>query len=287
MLILRNPLIESFEAIVRLGTAHAAAKELGVTQTAITQRIKALEEGLKVTLFLRSRKGMVITEEGKALLQYQKNILEAEGDLVSKMTGDDRQEVSLTIVGPTSAISTRVADNCAEIYSKYPFLRLHLQSEDHKDLVAMVKRGEADFAIVPPSSVPNEVHSKMLKPDRYLLVATADWKGRELKEILMNERIIDFYESDLTSLNYLKKFELDSYTKRSRLFVNQNEALIKYLVQGVGIGTLTESVAKPYLDSGSLVKLNGGRVIEDPLALLWYARTKQLKYFEEIVRSIK
>lgn len=287
MLILRNSLLDSFEAIARLGTAHAAAKELGVTQTAITQRIKALEEGMGVTLFLRSRKGMALTDEGSALLQYQKNIIDAEGSLLAKITGEHRQEVSLTIAGPTSAISTRVADNCLPIYSKYPFLRLNLLSEDHKDLIGMIKRGEADLAIVSPNQVPNEVQSKLLKPDRYLLVCTPEWKGRELKEILKNERVIDFYESDETSNNYFKKFELDSFINSSRLYINQNEALIKYLINGIGFGTLTESVAKPYLDNGALIKLNRGQVMEDPLALIWYTRSKQLQYFEEIIRSIK
>jgi DNA-binding transcriptional LysR family regulator len=70
MLILTNPLLEAFEAVVRLGTTHAAAQELRITQTAITQRIKALEEGLSLTLFLRSRRGMSITDEGKALRNF-------------------------------------------------------------------------------------------------------------------------------------------------------------------------------------------------------------------------
>jgi DNA-binding transcriptional LysR family regulator len=287
MLILKNPLLDSFEAISRLGTAHAAAKELGVSQTAITQRIKALEEGMGVTLFLRSRKGMVITEEGKALLQYQKNIVEAEGTLIAQITGEHRSEISLTLIGPTSTISSRVADNCLPLYAKFPFLKLNLQSEDHKDLVQIIKRGEADLAIINPQFVPNEFHSKLLKPEKYLLVATSKWKGRDLKDILTTERIIDFYKEDNTTINYLKKFQFDSLSKLNRLYVNENATLVKFLIHGIGIGTLTESIAKSYLEDGSLIKLNRGQVLEDSLALVWYSRSKQLKYFEEIIRSIK
>jgi LysR family glycine cleavage system transcriptional activator len=58
MLILRNPLLEAFSAVAKLGTTHAAADELGITQTALTQRVKALEAGLEASLFLRSRRGM-------------------------------------------------------------------------------------------------------------------------------------------------------------------------------------------------------------------------------------
>jgi LysR family transcriptional regulator, chromosome initiation inhibitor len=287
MVNIRHPLIVAFEHVVSLRTIHAASKKLGLTQAAVTKRIQALESELGVSLFLRSRRGMTLTAEGLSFLQYCKTIQEAEGQLLGKITGNDRQEASITIIGPTSAISSRIADNCAPLYSKFPFLRLHLKSDDHANLVETVKRGEADLAIVPPSQVPNEMSSKRLAADRYFLVGSVQWKGRALKDILESERIIDFYDSDRTTLNYLAHFELDKYVKQNRLYVNENEALIRYFKLGLGYGTLTESIAKPHLEAGELIRLNHGRTMEDPLALVWYARSRQLAYFEATVRSIK
>jgi len=285
MLILRNPLLDAFEAVARLGTAHAAADEIKVTQTAITQRIKALETGLSLTLFLRSRRGMALTDEGKALLQYCSGCREIEGQFLSGIQGQTRSEISLRIVGPTSAISTRVAMNVEPLYRLFPFLKLNLQSEDHENRIEMIRRGEADAAIVSPSEVPNEMDSKLLKPDRYILVASSKWKGRKLSEILESERVIDFYESDETTLKYLKHFELKA--SRDRLFINENEALIRMFSAGVGFGTLTESVAAPYLESGKLIALNRGQTIEDHLALVWYPRPRKMDYFEAMTKAIK
>ncbi len=287
MVILKNPLLVAFEKVVLLKTVHAAAIDLGLTQAAITKRIQALESEMGVNLFLRSRRGMALTEEGAALLQFCKITQDAEGELFGKIKGQERQESSLTLIGPTSAISTRVAENCSPLYSKYPFLRLHLRSDDHTNLVESIRRGEADLAIVPPSQVPNEMDSKLLKPDKYYLVAAKSWKNRDLKEILKNERIIDFYESDSTTLTYLKKFSLEKLVKKSRLFVNENEALIRYFTQGVGFGTLTESVAEPFLASDQLVRLNKAQTIDDPLALVWYPRSKRQPFFDDLIKSIK
>ena len=150
-----------------------------------------------------------------------------------------------------------------------------------------IRRGEADLAIVPPSQVPNEMDSKVLKPDKYFLVATNSWKNRDLKEILQNERMIDFYESDSTTLNYLKKFNLEKHVCKSRLFVNENEALIRYFMLGVGFGTLTETVAKPFLENETLIRLNKAQSVEDPLALVWYPRPKRQPHFDELIKSIK
>ena len=59
--------LQAFVSVARQGTVHGAAAELYLTQTGITQRIRAIEKELKTTLFLRSRKGMTLTQEGEAL----------------------------------------------------------------------------------------------------------------------------------------------------------------------------------------------------------------------------
>lgn len=287
MVVLKNSLLLAFERIADLKTVHAAASDLGLTQAAMTKRLRLLESQLGVTLFLRSRRGMSLTEEGKALLQFCKTTGEAEGQLMSKLKGESNMEVSLTIAGPTSAISSRVNKDCIPLYSKYPFLKLHFQSEDHANLIEMIRLAKVDLAIVPPNLVPNEMDSKVLKPDRYLLVGGPKWQGRHLQEILENERIIDFYESDMTTLNYLRKFGLENSKRPDRLFVNENSALIRMFAAGIGFGTLTEDIAKPFIENGDLIKLNRGQVFENPLALTWYPRHEKSNYFQDIIRSIK
>jgi LysR family transcriptional regulator (chromosome initiation inhibitor) len=278
--------LTAFERVATLGTVHAAAKDLGLTQTAITQRLKALENELGTTLFLRSRRGMSLTDEGQTILQYHSALQELEMQFVSKLRGETRGETALTIVGPTSAIATRIAANCEKLYAKFPFLKLHLRSEDEANRIDELKRGLADLAVVSPHLVPNEMDSKMLKPDHYLLVASAKWKGRKLQEILETERVIDFYENDETTTQYLKQYDLLKLLKRSRIFVNENEALIRYFSLGIGFGTLTESVAESHIRSGRLISLNKGQTFDDPLALAWYPRRNKADYFLELIKSI-
>ncbi len=160
------------------GSVHAAAKELGLTQTAVSKRIQALEAELALTLFLRSRRGMSLTEDGAILLRHCRSLQELEGLFRSQVSGQIRMENSITVVGPTSVISTRVAVSCAPLYKKYLHLRLHLRSEDHLEGFDLVRRGEADFAITPVENIPNQMQSKRLQPDRFLLLASPSlWCG--------------------------------------------------------------------------------------------------------------
>ena len=55
---LLNHNLQAFMAIVQQSTVHGAANKLGLTQTAVTQRIRSIERDLETTLFIRSRKGM-------------------------------------------------------------------------------------------------------------------------------------------------------------------------------------------------------------------------------------
>ncbi len=286
-MILQNQGLEAFVAIVEAGTVHSAADTLGLTQTAVTQRIKSLESELKLTLFLRSRRGMALTSDGTALLQYCRAAGELEGVFLSKVSGKTRGDVQLTVVGPTSAMSTRVATDCLPLYSKHPQLRLHLRSEDHSNRLELIRKGSADLAIVPAENIPNEMDSKLIKPDRYLLVASASWRGRKLSEILERERVIDFYENDSTTTNYLKYFGLNKQLKRDRLFVNSNQALLQLISAGVGFGTLTDSMARPHIEAGSIIALNKAQAVDEPLALVWYPRTQKPEYFTALLSAIK
>lgn len=285
--IIENPHLAAFKKVALTGSVHAAAIDLGLTQTAVTKRIQGLERALGLTLFLRSRRGMQLTADGQALLQHARALDDLEGVFLARVAGQARGDIQLTLAGPTSAISTRVAADCQPLYARYPHLCLHLRSDDDVNRTDLVRRGEADFAIVSPDEVPNEMDSKLLRPDRYLLVASPKWKGRRLVEILENERAIDFYENDPTTRKYLKTFGLESHLKRGRIYVNENEALIRLFSSGSGFGTLTESVARPHLESGELIALNKGQTMDDPLALIWYPRPQRPDYFADIIRSIK
>ena len=280
--------LQAFVSIVKNGTVHGAAAELNLTQTAVTQRIRVIESELKTTLFTRSRKGMLLTQEGQSLLRYCKGAIDLEGEALSAITkAGINQSIFLSLAGPTSVMTSRIIYQTVDYYRQWSQVNLNLIITDTDDRLSLVKSGQATMAIVAPETVPHELDSKMLKPDKYVLVASSQWKGRRLTDILENEKIIDFYENDQTTLNYLKKYDLISKIKKPRLFVNNNEAIIKMFSSGVGFGTLTQEIAKPHIESGDLIVLNSAHVMEDPLALIWYNRPEMPKYFEELIKAIR
>jgi DNA-binding transcriptional LysR family regulator len=231
---------------------------------------------------------MSLTQEGEALLRYCKGTEDLEGNVLSLILGGGRDRpVFFTMVGPTSVMTARIVDLCKQIYFDWPNLYLNFTISDSENRLKMVRSGLAALAIVPPEQVPNEMDSKKLKPDRYVLVASPRWKGRRLTDILENERVIDFHENDLTTVNYLKKFGLTSHLRKPHLYVNNNEAIVRLFSEGIGFGTLTLEIARPHFESGRLVALNGAAVMDDPLAATWYPRPIMPPYFQALLNALK
>ncbi len=278
---------EAFMAVAKHKSVHAGARAIHISQTAMTQRIHALEQKLKITLFIRTRQGMLLTSEGEQLLRYCQVISDYSDETLSSIANAGIDQIQrVRISGPSSIMISRIIPNCLSLMKKFPMLYITFDINDTDDLVSKLRCGLSQFSILDPHNVTRDMESKTISPEEYLLVCTKQWKGRKLLDIIKTERIIDFDESDNTTLNYLKKFDLLKLSQTDRLFINRNESLCKMFLEGYGYGTLTKEISSPYFKNGGLIQLNNGKVLQNPLSLAWYPRPKPPKYFSAIFEAI-
>lgn len=284
---LLSPQLEAFMAIVKHKTVHGAASAIHLTQTAVTQRIRSLEKQLKITLFVRTRRGMLLTQEGEALLRYCQAAKALEGEALAyiQKTGTET-EIELTISAPTSIMRARIVPACLPIMQSFPNLLMHFDVDDGEDRHEKLRAGLADLVILRKEHVRPEMQHKMLLPEEYVLVGSAKWKGRRLKEIIQNERIIDFDQTDTVTFDYLKHYDLLDIAKHSRYFVNRTENLALMVAAGIGYTTLAKEFAKPYVDKHELIILNQAKTLNISLMLAWFDRPEPPTYFSAVVKSI-
>jgi len=266
---------------------HAAAESLNLTQTAVTQRIQALEAKLHTTLFIRSRRGMELTDEGEALLQYCHAAKELEGETFAKIKGaPSANSIEICLSGPSSIMHSRIIPACYNVAKKFPNLLLKFDINDNENRHLALKAGYCQFAVVQPEHIAAEMQSKTLKAEQYVLVCSRAWKQRDLQDIIQNERIIDFNETDQITYNYLKKFALFKYARHDRHFVNKTESLALMIMEGFGYGALTREFAEPYLQQNQLILLNQGLTYESALSLVWFDRPEPPAYFKALMDAI-
>lgn len=285
---LLSPQLQAFVAVCKHNTVHAAADALSLTQTAVTQRIRTLEKQLRTTLFIRSRRGMELTAEGEALLRYCTAARDLEGEALATIQGAAvATEIEVNLTAPSSLMYSRIIPECVPVMQQFANLVIHFISSDTEDRHQALRSGMCDFAIIYQEQLAQEMQSKVLKPEQYVLVAPSSWKQRKLIDIIQQERIIDFNESDQVTFNYLKKFQLFDTAIKNRIYANRTENLALLVSKGIGYTTLAKEFAQPYIDNGELITLNQRRTIEITPILVWYDRPEPPQYFQAIISSIQ
>jgi DNA-binding transcriptional LysR family regulator len=275
-------------AILETSTVHGAAKLIGLSQTGVTQRIRSLEQSLGVTLFTRSRKGMLLTTEGRALAQYCHRALELEGETLAQLDTEQRtQDISVSLSAPSSIMRSRIIPGTSKVLEQFPNLAMEFNICDDNSGANALKSGKSQLSIILRHEVVSEFDSKLLKPEEYLLVGPSKWKKRDLKELVQNERVIDFNQEDDFTINYLKKFKLYKYMSKSRHFVNNTDALTSLIIEGQGFSVLSKKFAEPFLKSGSIVDLNQAKSLSVDFALAWYPRAQMPTYLKKLIQAIK
>jgi len=237
---LLSPPLQAFMAIAKHKTVHSAASSIHITQTAVTQRIHSLEAKLGTTLFIRTRRGMILTPEGEALLRYCHAVNEIEGEALAKITGAGiDSNIRISITGPSSIMRARIIPQCYSVIKNFPHLLVHFDINDLENRIRSLRSGDSQLAVVHKEDVAPEMKHKILKPERYVLVCTSAWKKRKLRDIIETEHIVDYDFSDQMTFNYLKHFGLFEWVKHERHFANRTDALAMMLVAGYGYGVLT------------------------------------------------
>lgn len=285
---LLSPQLQAFIAVARYKTVHGAADKLYMTQTAVTQRVRTLEARLRTTLFIRSKRGMILTPEGKALLRYCHAAQDLEGETLAHIHGVGIDtELNLSIMGATSIMHSRVIPQCFDMLKRFPKLTMEYMISDVDNGTKSLKAGDCQFALIQQEEVESEFASKPLQPEYYVLVCTPAWRKRKLEDIIKNERIIDFNRNDKMTFNYLKHYNLLVLSKQNRHFANRTDSLASMIAAGIGYGVLTTEFSEPYIKNKTLVVLNAGKSYENPMALVWFARHEPPAYFSALIDAIQ
>lgn len=284
---LLSPQLEAFVAVASHKSIHGGARAVHISQTAMTQRIHSLERRLQTTLFIRTRQGVSLTQEGEALLRYCHTVSDLSGETLAHIMGaGNTTTVQISITGPASIMVSRIIPQCLPVMKKFSQLLIHFDVNDTNQRANSLRTGLSQFAILEPENVSREMKTKVLSPEKYLLVCSKNWKDRTLRDIIKSERIIDFDESDAMTFNYLNHFNLFKLARSERIFVNKTESLAKMIAEGYGYGVLTEEFGKPYLETNQIITLNAGKAYKNSLILAWYDRPEPPKYFLALHKAI-
>mgnify|MGYP003629655543 FL=1 len=123
--------LRAFEAAARHLSFTRAAIELHVTQAAVSHQVKLLEERLGVTLFRRLPRGLMITEEGLALLPTLEESFDRMADMLERFEGGHMREVLVVGAVGTFAVGWLLR-RLADFRQRHPFIDVRLSTNNNR-----------------------------------------------------------------------------------------------------------------------------------------------------------
>lgn len=163
--------MRTFEAIVRLGSFHAAAKALGLTQPSVSQRVRELETALGTELFIRHGPRVTLTAEGHALIDHAAQLLENADGIVARFRSRDPLKGLLRIGLNESFALVCLSDLLHRLQTRYPDLKTAVHVGDTAAVGRLLNERKLDVAIVSQPDLEPHVHAQPIGVNEFGWIA--------------------------------------------------------------------------------------------------------------------
>jgi len=239
-----------FHAVAEAGSFTHAGEVLNLSQSAVSRQISALEESLKVSLFHRHARGLILTEQGELLFRTAHDVF-AKLAMAEAMLADtkDKPRGELRVTTTVSFGMLWLTPRIKEFSDLYPDIRVHLILDDDELDLGM---READIAIRFRAPVQADlVQRRLVQVTNHLYAAPAYLKRFGAPKTVddLDEHAILAYGASvpqpLADVNWLLAKSSDPTRPRKPVFtVNNIYALMLAVESGLGIAALPDYVAR-------------------------------------------
>lgn len=286
--------LAAFSCIAAHRNFRRAALELGLSPSALSHRMRSLEEQMGVRLLNRTTRSVSLSEAGVALLDRLQPALQDIQDAVEAVNAfRDSPTGTLRLNAPRTAIQLVVAPLIAKFTRAYPGMRLEIVP--NKDFVDIVREG-FDAGIRFEESLERDMIAVPIgPPQRFAVVASPEYiheRGMPLTPYELGNHLCIGSRFPSGKL-YRWEFEKDGKTldivPDSPLILEDQDMMARAALDGAGMACVFEPYALPHIANGSLV-----RVLEDwcpsfPGFFLYYPSRRQmpagLRAFIDMVKA--
>lgn len=254
----------AFVTLARLGNFTHTAKELSLTQSAISHAIKTLEEEVGCQLVERASKRTVLTQAGEVFLAH------AERSLASMYAARDELD-HMTVwgqgrlrIGASSTTCQYILPTVLREFRQcFPKCSITIETGDQPRQLEMLLGNQTDLAIMLEPERYRELEFVPLFKDELMFVTTPvhPWaKAREVTPQMLAEETLIVYNRSSTTYRMLSDHLREERLAAQQLIELSSMEAIKELVRvGVGVGVLASWICEAELRSGALVALRIGR----------------------------
>ena len=252
----------AFSALARRGSFTLAAKDLFLTQSAVSHAIKSLEDDVGCRLLDRVGRRVLLTQAGEQFLRHTEKILrEMEAARTGLETLTKWGHGRLRVGASTTACQHILPTVLREFRQSYPKCVIRIEPGDHSQQLELLRAGHIDLALIiePQASSLSEFVFVPLFQDelRFLVSPLHPWAqaGRAPRESIESETLVLYNKTSHTFRLVNEYFRDEKITLSNFIELGSMEAIKELVKIGIGVGVLAPWIARTELESGSLVSL--------------------------------
>lgn len=248
-----------FYNVAKCGSFSKAAEQLYISQPAITQSIRKLEEELGGTLFYRNTKGISLTEEGKNLYNFIEESIETLGNAQKRFQQYKNLEKGKIIIKGSGTVIEQILEKPLYKFIKtYPNIKIDILKGGHTDSLKDLSEGRIDMAVLNLPVSYEYKNIQIIEICKEECIFVMGKKYQEDKKVKIN-KIEDLSKYDLIAprkgTKYRELLDTLGNIEECKYEVMSEELQKKLAKENIGIAFIPKNKVKEELENGELIEI--------------------------------
>ena len=245
-----------FKEVAETGNISVAAKNLYISQSAVSQSVKQLETALQARLFARSPRGVSLTSEGQMLYQYVRSALGLLATGEDKLSQAQQLLLGTLVIGASDTVTSQsLVPSLDDFHRLHPGIRLKIVSGRSAKVLSMLKSGAVDIAFA-SSPADSAVESWPCFATHSAFVAGSGYDC-DFDHVYTRREIADFplilLERKASSRVFLEQeFLKHGVTLSPEIELSSRSLLVSLAHIGLGVAGVTLEFVQKALESGDI-----------------------------------
>ncbi|MCQ2537807.1 MAG: LysR family transcriptional regulator [Lachnospiraceae bacterium] len=254
-----------FNTVARNGNLSSAAKELTISQPAVSRSLQRLEEGLAVKLFVRSSRGVRLTDEGELLYEHTRPAFDSLAQAERALKAHNSTGIETIKLGVSANLCKPLfTPSLKNVLKNHPLIKMDLRIASTFELMEAVERGELDAALITrPVSVHRleyeeiaAFHDILVAAPSYITLLKSSNISLDDEAIFAVARLLIPPKSSCTGVLFRSALSDKGINPSMITEADSLDSCLDFAISGLGITLLPEPFAEDHIRSGALDRLS-------------------------------
>lgn len=284
-----------FYTVANTGNISKAAKELYISQPAISKSIQKLEESVGCKLFSRSSRGVVLTDEGKLLYEHVSEAFETLTMGEEKLKRSIELGVGHLKIGVSSTLCKYLLlPYLKEFIRQNPHISISISCQSTNDTLKLLEDNKIDIGLIGKPENLKNIHFDFLEEIEDIFVAAKDYLRNLKARGIQKDHILQSSTLMLLDKNNMTRQYIDDYLQENQIIIKDSidisdmDLLIDFARIGVGVACVIKNFVREDLENGTLVEIPVGFPIHKrEVGFAYKTTTKPSKSLAEFIHFYK